>query len=226
MEIEKLIGITFKNKQLLKNAFIHRSYLNEHKSFDISSNEKLEFLGDSVLALITAIYLYRKYPDLHEGEYTDIKSAVVKTESLYQAAINLQLGNYLYLSKGEEKNKGRQNKSILADCFEALIAAIFLDCGFEKTFQFVTKFLFRQKIDRIVKNRFYGSAKNRLQEYLQNVYKKLPNYLIINESGPDHDKKYTIAVIFNNKKMGHGFGKSKKEAEEKAAVSALQKFRV
>lgn len=224
--LESTIGIKFKNKKLVKNAFIHCSYLNEHKSLKISSNEKLEFLGDSVLALITTIYLYKNYPQLNEGDYTDIKSALVKTESLYQAAYNLRLGNYLYLSKGQEKNQGRRNRSILADCFEALLGAIFLDQGFETAFQFVNKFLFKGKIDPIISHHLYRSAKNKLQEYLQGVYKKLPRYLIVNEAGPDHNKKYTIAVVFNNKKIGYGFGRSKKQAEERAALNALQKLGV
>jgi len=232
--LEDLIGIKFKNRELLKNAFIHRSYLNEHKFFKVetgqcpvsTSNEKLEFLGDSVLALITSIYLYQKYPELHEGEYTNIKAAIVKTESLYQAAKKLQLGQYLYLSKGEERNNGRDNHSILADCFEALIAAIFLDQGFELTRHFVLKFLFGKKLDNIVKNHLYSSAKNKLQEYLQSRYKKLPEYKIISQYGPEHRKKYEIGVFFNKKSIGYGRGKSKKQAEEKAALNALQKIRI
>jgi len=226
MKLENVIGIQFKNKELLKNALVHRSYLNENKTLALSSNEKLEFLGDSVLALITSIYLYQKYPQLHEGEYTNIKAAIVKTESLYQAAQKLQLGQYLYLSKGEEKNNGRDNQSILADCLEALIAAIFLDQGFKSTWRFVLKFVFGKKLDIIVNNRLYSSAKNKLQEYLQSRYKKLPEYKIINQYGPEHKKKYEIGVFFNKKGIGYGRGKSKKQAEEKAALIALQKMKI
>lgn len=225
-DLESQIGINFNNKKLLENVFVHRSYLNEQKNFYLPSNEKLEFLGDSVLSLISSLYLYQNYPQLHEGEYTDVKSAIVKTESLSQAAKNLNLGKYLYLSKGEELNNGRENSSILADCFEALIGAIFLDQGFKEAYNFVVKFLFQKKIDVIVKNRLFLSAKNLLQEYTQNKYKKLPKYLIVKESGPDHNKIYTVAVYVNNKKVGQGMGKSKKQAEEKAAFDALQKMRV
>jgi len=222
--LENSIGIVFKNKKLLKNAFIHRSYLNENKRFNLPSNEKLEFLGDSVLSLITSIYLYQKYPELHEGEYTNIKAAVVRTESLSKVAKKLDLGRYLYLSKGEEKNNGRNNQSILADCFEALIAAIFLDQGFESTRQFVLRSLFEKKLDNIVKNRLYSSSKNKLQEYLQNRYKKLPDYKIVAQSGPEHNKRYIIGVFFNGKRIGYGAGRSKKVAEENAASDALQKL--
>ena len=121
-KLEKKISIFFNNKKLLQTIFVHRSYLNEHKNFALSSNEKLEFLGDSVLSLITSVYLFKNYPHLNEGEYTEIKSSIVKTESLAQAAKALNLGSYLLLSKGEEKSGGRENKNILADCFEALIA--------------------------------------------------------------------------------------------------------
>lgn len=224
-KLENSIGIIFKNKKLLENALIHRSYLNENKAFDLPSNEKLEFLGDSVLALITSIYLYKKYPELHEGEYTNIKAAIVKTESLYHAAKKLQLGLYLYLSKGEERNNGIDNQSILADCFEALIAAIFLDQGFESTRKFVLRFLFEKKLDDIVKNRIYSSSKNKLQEHLQSKYKKLPDYKIVTESGPEHNKRYNVGVYFNGKKIGYGEGKSKKEAEENSALNALQKLK-
>lgn len=225
-KLEQLIGITFKNKHLLENAFVHRSYLNEHKKFFLPSNEKLEFLGDSVLSLITSIYLYKKYPHLAEGEYTDIKATIVRTESLYEAAKNLGLGDHLYLSKGEEENDGRKNKSLLADCFEALIAAIFLDKNFEAAYRFVIKFLFGTKLDQIVEKKLYLSAKNKLQEYWQEKYKKLPHYQIINQSGPEHHKKYLIGVFFEGKKLGEGIGNSKKEAEESAANQALKKLKI
>lgn len=220
--LENTIGIKFQNKKLLENAFIHRSFLNENKHLLLNSNEKLEFLGDSILSIITSLYLYRNYPALCEGEYTNIKASIVKTESLYQAAKNLKLNLYLYLSKGEEKNKGKLNKSILADCFEALIASIFLDSGFDVSYRFVLKFLFGTKLDYIVKNFLYLSPKNRLQEYWQNKYKKLPHYKIIRQTGPEHKKYYFIGVFFNNKKVGEGQGGSKKEAEEQAAINTLK----
>ena len=128
--LEKKIHIVFKDRDLLENVFIHRSFLNEHKNYHLSSNEKLEFLGDSVISLVTSIYLYRHYPDLDEGTYTDIKASIVRTESLAEVAKKINLGNYIALSNGEELNKGKENKNILADCFEALVAAVFIDKNF------------------------------------------------------------------------------------------------
>lgn len=223
--LEKTIGIAFHNKTLLQNAFIHRSYLNEHKHFFLLSNEKLEFLGDSVLSVITSIYLYKNYPHLHEGEYTDIKAAIVKTESLCKAAEMLGLQFYLKISKGQEKNKGRYNQSLLADCFEALIASIFLDQGFDASYQFVLKFLFDRRLDHIIAHKLYLSPKNRLQEYWQNKYKKLPHYLILTQAGPEHKKRYHIGIFLDGNKIGEGEGRSKKIAEECAAANALQKLK-
>ncbi len=175
-DLENKININFSDKNLLQTVFIHRSYLNEHKKSNFSSNERLEFLGDSVLSLITSVYLFKNYPTLAEGEYTEIKAAIVKTESLAKAAVELDLGKYLYLSKGEEKSGGRSNKNILADCFEALIACIFLDKNFEMAYQFVLRYLFGKRLDYIVKNKLYLSAKSKLQEAIQGKYK---NYLLI-----------------------------------------------
>src|SRR3989304_4679349 len=169
--LEKKIGVNFKSKNLLTNVFIHRSYLNEHKKFPLPSNERLEFLGDSVLSLITSVYLFKNYSSLKEGDYTEIKSAMVKTESLHEAAKNLGLSQYLLLSRGEENGRGRQNKNILADCLEALIGAIFLDQSFEAAYEFVAGFLFKDRLDYTVKNDLYLSAKTRLQDYIQGNYK-------------------------------------------------------
>lgn len=223
--IEK-IGIKFENKDILLNAFVHRSFLNEHKNFYLPSNEKLEFLGDSVLSLITSFYLFKKYPTLHEGDYTNIKASLVKTETLAKIARKLGLGNFLLLSKGEEKNNGRENQSILADCFEALIGSIFLDQGFEKAYNFVKIHLLVDNTESLVKKHQYSSAKNRLQEYFQNKFKVLPNYVVIKEFGPQHKKKYIVSVNFKNKTLAVGQGKSKKQAEEIAAKYALQKLRI
>ena len=224
--LEKKINIQFNDKKLFENAFLHRSYLNENKKLKLESNEKLEFLGDSVLSLATSIYLYKGYTDLHEGEYTNIKAKIVCTESLYKAAAELGLGEYVNLSKGERKNQGMKSISILADCFEAVIGAIFLDKGFQAAYDFIVKFLFKDELDYIIKNNLYDSPKNRLQEYFQNKYKKLPEYKIISASGPEHSKKYLIGVYFENNKIALGSGRSKKEAEEKAAIDALQKLKI
>ena len=223
--LEKKIGLKFKNRNLLQNVFIHRSYLNEHRNYHLASNEKLEFLGDSVLSLITSIYLYKNYPELQEGDYTDIKSAIVCTDSLFQAAKNLSLGDFLYLSKGEDKSGGRSNINILADCYEALIAAVFLDFGFNRAYQFVEKTLFEQKLDYIIKNKLYLAPKTRLQEYVQAKFKIIPVYKLVETQGPEHNKTFKIEVFVQGKKLGSGSGKSKKEAEEIAAKNALEKIK-
>jgi ribonuclease-3 len=225
-ELQKKINVIFHKEELLQNAFVHRSYLNENKTFPLPSNEKLEFLGDSVLSLVTSIYLYKNYPSLHEGDYTDIKASIVKTESLYEAAKNLSLGSYLYLSKGEDSNNGRESISILADCFEAVIAVIFLDHDFDTAYTFISDFLFTDKLDYIIKNRLYLSAKNKLQELIQNKYRKLPIYQVITQEGPEHNKRYHVGVYFDNKLIGEGKGKSKKIAEEMAAAESLQKMKI
>ena len=224
-KLEKEIKVVFKNKKLLENAFIHRSYLNEHKSHTIPSNEKLEFLGDSVLSLITSMYLYSRYPTLHEGDYTEIKSAIVKTGSLADASRQLSLGTYLFLSKGEEEGNGRENTNILADCFEALIAAIFIDKGFDSAYEFVITYLFGDKLSSIVEKKEYFAAKSKLQEVVQGRYKQTPLYKILREEGPEHDRTFTVSVSVRNKEVGTGSGKSKKEAEEKAAVKALDSIK-
>ncbi|MCL4378645.1 MAG: ribonuclease III [Actinobacteria bacterium] len=219
--LEKKIGIIFQNKKILQNIFIHRSYLNEHKKTSLISNEKLEFLGDSVLSLVTSVYLYKNYPFLEEGDYTEIKAAIVRTESLAEAAQKLELGDYLYLSKGQDKEMGRTNKNILADCFEALIAGIFIDINFEKAYEFVLNYLFKEKLEFIVKNKLYLSPKSRLQEVTQAKYKIIPKYEVMEENGPEHNRIFKVGVKINHKLIGTAEGRSKKEAEEKAAKIAL-----
>ena len=220
--LESTIKIKFKDKDLLENVFIHRSYLNEHKNSSLPSNERLEFLGDSVLSLITSVYLFKNYPNLKEGDYTEIKSAIVKMDSLAEAAKKINLNNYLLLSKGEEKGAGRTNNNILADCFEALIAAIFLDQNFEAAYLFVVNFLFKDKLDYLLKNNLYLSAKSKLQELIQGKYKMTPLYKVLEENGPEHKRTFKIGVYFNNKKLGEGIAPSKKEAEEEAAKKAFE----
>lgn len=221
--LEKTINIKFKDRNLIENVFIHRSYLNEHKNSSLRSNERLEFLGDSVLSLITSVYLFKKYPELKEGDYTEIKSAIVKMDSLAEAAKKIELNNYLLLSKGEEKGAGRTNHNIMADCFEALIAAIFLDKNFEAAYTFVVDFLFKDKLDYLLKNNLYLSSKSKLQEIIQSKYKKTPIYKVLEEKGPEHKRIFKIGVYFNNQLLGSGIAPSKKEAEEVAAKEALLK---
>ncbi len=218
------IGIVIDSDDLMRNVFVHRSYLNEHKDFDLPSNEKLEFLGDSVLSLISSIYLYKNYPNLAEGQYTDIKASIVRMESLADVAGKLGLGEYLMLSKGEEGNSGRTNTNILADCFEALIAVVFLDKGFEKAYEFVSRFLFADRLDYIVKNKLYLSPKSHLQELSQEKYKELPIYTLVEENGPEHAKSFMVSVSIKGSSYAQASGKSKKQAEENAARLALEKI--
>ncbi|MBI4009082.1 ribonuclease III [Candidatus Roizmanbacteria bacterium] len=222
--LEKSIGVLFKDKTILENVLIHRSYLNENRDFYLPSNEKLEFLGDSVLSLVTSMHLYKHYPQLKEGDYTEIKAAIVRTESLAYAAKQLKLGSYLYLSKGQDKEEGRKNINILADCFEALIGAIFVDISFESAYSFVLKYLFENKLDYIIKHKLYMSPKSRLQEYTQARFKLTPIYKVIQEKGPEHERIFHVATYVAGKKLGIGTGKSKKQAEEEAAKKTLEKM--
>lgn len=223
-ELEKVLEYKFKNPDFLENVFIHRSYLNEHKNFHLPSNEKLEFLGDSVLSLITSVFLFKNYPALKEGDYTEIKSSIVRTESLAEAAISLDLSEYLFLSKGQARELGRKNKNILADSFEALIAAIFLDASFEQAYKFVLKHLFSKKLSEIIVNKLYLSPKSRLQEITQSKFKVTPNYKVLEERGPEHDRIFKVLVIIKGKEYSQAEGRSKKEAEELAARKTLEKM--
>lgn len=222
-KLEKSVNISISNRDLLQNVFVHRSFLNENKNFHLQSNEKLEFLGDSVLSLITSIYLFKHFPELEEGDYTDIKASIVRTESLAEAAMEIALGDYLLLSKGEEQGSGRKNVNILADTFEALVAAIFIDKDFETAYDFVGKNLFKDKLKYIVENKLYMSPKSRLQEIIQAKYKVLPVYRVIEEVGPEHNKTFNVSVYLHDKIIGDGTGSSKKQAEESAAKKALEK---
>ncbi|MEI6532931.1 MAG: ribonuclease III [Candidatus Roizmanbacteria bacterium] len=221
-KLESTIKITFSNRKLLQNVFVHRSYLNENRDSHLENNEKLEFLGDSVLSLITSIYLYKRFPELKEGDYTDIKASIVRTESLAEVGKQLSLGTYLYLSRGEQIGSGHENTNIIADCFEALVASIFIDKGFDTAYDFVEKHLFSDRLPYIVKNKLYLSPKSRLQEVMQAKYKVLPTYEVTQESGPEHQKFFTIKVCLGKKVLGIGSGQSKKQAEEQAAKIALE----
>ena len=170
------------------------------------------------------MHLYKQYPDYNEGDYTDIKAAIVNTKSLFEAASAITLGDYLYLSKGEQDNNGRTNMSILADAFEALIGAIYLEFGFEKAYEFIKTYLFDNTLENIVTNKLYLPAKNLLQEYYQEHFKRLPEYVVLDETGPEHDKIYQCGVYDDGKLLATGTGRSKKQAEESAAREALHKL--
>lgn len=209
----------FKNKKLFEQAFTHRSYLNETKE-KLSSNERLEFLGDSILSFVVSKHLFAKYPNYDEGILTNLRSLVVNTKSLARIARELNFGELLKLSKGEEESKGRQNQSLLADCFEAFIGALFVDQGTDAVIDFLNRALI-PKIEEVEKNRSYKDPKSLLQEYVQAKGLNSPLYKVLEESGPAHQKRFKIGAYVNNKPVGEGLGKSKREAEENAAEQAL-----
>jgi ribonuclease-3 len=217
---EKKIGIKFKNQNLLRQVFIHRSYLNENVGFDLDHNERLEFLGDAVLELIVTQYLYENYKN-PEGELTNWRAALVKGPSLSEVAKNLSMGEYLYLSKGEEKTGGKSRQLILANSFEALIGAIYLDQGFEKARRFVEKYLLC-KLKDVLDKKLYIDPKSKLQELAQESMGITPSYKVLAEYGPDHAKSFTVGVYLKDKLIGQGSGSSKQSAEQSAASSALE----
>ncbi len=212
----------FKNKQLFRQAFIHRSYLNETKEV-LNSNERLEFLGDSILSFIVSEYLFQTYPNFNEGILTNIRSLVVNTKSLAIIAREFKLGDHLMLSRGEEESKGRQNESLLANSVEAFLGALFLDQDLDAVRKFLLP-IFTPKIDDIVKNKAFKDPKSLLQEHVQAQKQNSPQYKVLQEEGPPHAKIFTIGVYVQNELVGQGTGKSKQEAEESAAKQALEKI--
>ena len=212
----------FKDKTLLKQAFIHRSYLNETKE-KLSSNERLEFLGDSILSFVVSKYLYDTFPDYDEGILTNIRSLVVNTKSLAKIAIEFKLGQFLMLSTGEEESNGRENESLLANVVEAVIGALFIDQGIEAVKEFILSIL-APKIDVIVSKKAFKDPKSLLQEFVQSQKQNSPIYKVLEEEGPPHAKIFTIGVLIQDEIMGQGVGKSKQEAEEAAAKEALKKL--
>ena len=215
---EKNAGIRFRKLDFLNLAFSHRSFVNECKE-SIENNEKLEFLGDSVLGLVVSEYLYKNLPGKNEGDLARIKSFVVSEDSLAGIAKILKIDNFILIGKGEEYSGGRSKKAILADCMEAVIGAYFLDSGFKSSQVFVLKYLIPE-ITKVLENRHKKDYKTLLQEYVQKKYKNYPKYSIIKKAGPDHDRTFWIEVKVDNTIYGPGIGKNKKEAEQKAASLA------
>lgn len=220
--LEKKIGVKIKDQALLKTAFVHKSYINEHRNEGIAHNERMEFLGDAVLELASTQHLYEKCPDRNEGEMTSFRSALVKGKHLAEIAIELELGKYLYLSKGEEKSGGRSKNYILANTVESLIGAIYLDQGYEVAEQFIKKFILT-KLDEIIEKGLHVDAKSQFQEVCQEVEEKTPHYEVLEESGPDHDKQFTMGAYIEDELIAKGKGSSKQKAEDAAAKAALKK---
>lgn len=212
----------FKNKDLLQQAFIHRSYLNETKE-KLESNERLEFLGDSILSFVVSENLYNTYPDFNEGILTNLRSLLVNTKSLANLSRQLEFGKELKLSHGEEESKGRENDSLLANTFEAYIGALYLDQGIDVVRSFILEMLASQ-IEAYVKKRIFKDPKSLLQEYVQSQRQQSPLYKVLHEEGPPHAKIFTVGAFVNEEKVGEGIGKSKQIAEEHAAKSALEKL--
>ena len=219
-EFEKKLEIQFKDKSLLERVFIHRSYLNEHKSLKLEHNERLEFLGDAVLELAVTNFLYDNY-DRPEGEMTNWRSALVKGESLSVESKRLGLDELIKTSRGEAKNVGKARDLILANAFEALIGAIYLDQGFESVSKFILKNIC-YKIKDIVENQLYYDAKSRFQEFSQEKYSITPTYETISETGPDHSKTFLVGAFLGKSKIAEGQGSSKQRAQLDAAANALK----
>ena len=217
--LEKKIKIEFKNKSLLKEALTHCSYLNENPKMG-PHNERMEFLGDSVLELITSEFLFKKYPDQAEGQLTVLRAALINYQILARVAREIGLENYIFLSKGEAKDTGKGREAILANAFEALLAAIYLDRGYKLSHDFISRFLLPH-LDEILKKQLYRDSKSFLQEMIQDKFKVTPTYKVLEESGLDHQKNFRIGVYVGEKLIAEGRGSSKQEAEVNAASQAL-----
>lgn len=221
-ELEKNIGITFSNKDLLTEALTHRSYLNEYPRWPLPHNERLEYLGDAVLELLVSEELFLKFPSEPEGQLTVFRAALVNYQILAKVAERIGMQKFILMSRGEKKDTGRAREVILANAMEALIGAIYLDQGFEKMRPFVREFVMGN-LDEVLKNKTYKDAKSELQEIVQEKLKLTPTYKMIEETGPAHKRIFTMGVYYGDKLMAKGNGPSKQEAELEAAKNALKK---
>lgn len=217
--LEKRLGYQFQDRKLLEEALNHSSYANEHRG-GLGSNERLEFLGDSVLGFVSAEHLFRGHPDLPEGDLTRMRASLVCEQSLYEVARELELGSYLKLGRGEEAGGGRERQSILADATEAVFAAVYLDGGIEAVRELIVRVLLSQAADSQERKDY----KTTLQEVVQRRSGQVLTYHMVSQSGPDHNKTFLFEVRLNDKSVGRGEGRSKKEAEQAAARDALEKM--
>ncbi len=221
--LEKKLGIKFKNKDLLVQAFIHRSYLNENPDFYLFHNERLEFLGDAVLELVVTEELYKKYPKKPEGELTNLRASLVNSKILSVVSKEIGFNDFLLLSQGEAKEKGKARQYILADTFEAFIGSLYLDQQYHVSQDFIKKYLMKE-LSEIIKNGLYRDAKSSFQEKSQEKDGITPIYKVLREWGPDHAKNFEVGVFLAKELIAKGEGTSKQEAEEAAAKSALKKY--
>lgn len=221
-KFENQTGLHFKDKKLLEMVFTHRSYLNEAGATDLEHNERLEFLGDAVLELVVTDYLYKNFTN-PEGELTNWRSSIVRGEILARVAGELELGEFLFLSRGEDKSGGRTRTLILANTFEALIGAIYLDAGYKDAEKFISHHLIAL-LPEIIEKKLYIDPKSRLQELSQEKMGSTPEYRVIGEEGPDHTKVFTVGVYVSRKLLAQGTGSSKQKAETAAASEAIKEF--
>ena len=220
-EFKQKNNIHFNNEDLLKQAFIHRSFINENPKTGLVHNERLEFLGDAVLELIVTEYLYTTFPHQNEGDLTAYRSALVNAVTLGEVAESLGFNDMMKLSKGEAKDVHRARSSILADAYEAFVGALYLDQGYVVTKEFITKNLLN-KTEEIIRKGLYKDAKSFVQEKSQEIYSLTPSYRVLSEEGPDHDKLFSVGIYFGEDKIAEGKGRSKQEAETAAARGALE----
>lgn len=222
-KFEKEIGIKFKSIDYLRQAVVHRSYINEHPNFGLDHNERLEFLGDAVLEIVVTEYLFHSYPNRPEGELTNWRASLVNSEMLANVAEEIELDDYLYLSRGEAKDSNsKARRYILANAVEALIGAIYLDQGKKKAEKFVKKYMI-SKLDNILENQLYVDPKSKFQEKSQEIYGLTPHYKILSESGPDHAKTFQVGLYLGEELVAKGEGSSKQEAQVEAAGKGVKK---
>ncbi len=222
-KLEEKINLTFKNKDLLRQSLVHRSYLNEHSDFSLEHNERLEFLGDAVLEIIVTEYLYYQYPNRPEGDLTNWRASLVNSNMLSSVAEEINLEDYIYLSKGEAKDKkSKARQFILANAMEAMIGSIYLDQGKKMAEKFIHQFIL-SKLDYILENRLYLDAKSRFQEKAQEQYSLTPYYKVLREEGPDHDKKFEMGLFLKDEMIVKATGTSKQEGQVNAAIKGLEK---
>jgi len=221
-KLEDKIGVHFKSEHLLRQALVHRSYLNENPRFELDHNERLEFLGDAVLELVVTEYLYQNYPN-PEGELTNWRAALVNAKMLARLARKIDIDDFLYLSRGESKDKNTKARDyILANAFEAVIGSIYVDQGYEPSAEFIKKVVLPE-LPEILDKQLYVDPKSRFQEAAQEKIGITPHYEVVEETGPDHAKHFTVGVFIDKEKIAEGRGSSKQEAQEKAAEAALEK---
>jgi len=220
-EFENEIGIKFNDQSILKQAFTHRSFLNENKNLKGGHNERLEFLGDAVLELATTDFLYNKYPEKNEGDLTSIRSALVNAQTCAEVAREIKVNDFLLLSRGEAKDEGRARQYILANALEAIIGAIYTDSGYNNARDFILKYI-TPKTEQIVEEELWIDAKSKFQEKAQDIVSITPSYKTMKEIGPDHDKKFIVGVFLDRELVSEGDGESKQDAEQSAARKALK----